>query len=319
MKKSVTGALVPLMVLLWSGTAWPVQVSGGEVCNTLVAGQNIDAGTVCTYVEGDSLVVEYTTTGGWELTEAHLWVGTSLTDMPQTKKGNPKIGNFPYLSGDITGASLYRFDAPLAAFGGELCDLTLHLAAHAALQLPDGLGGYQTETGWGSGDRMVEKGSWATFFSVLLTCDGGGGGGGTAQCETAFAFGDTRLWDILDENGDPITMRWGWQVTLYPGDALVQPIYAGAGQNDVTKGTLVGDLYISYDGVKVRAEYVMFPPFHLEETHLYVGLEPTPTAAPGQYGNQHDLDAATGDLYWVAIDGSPVFAVAHAVVCATVW
>jgi hypothetical protein len=82
-----------------------VNGQAGDTCTTLYAGQTIDAGTVCSSVNGDNLDVTFTTTGGWELEEAHLWVGTKLSDMPQTKKGNPKIGNFPYNSGDISGST----------------------------------------------------------------------------------------------------------------------------------------------------------------------------------------------------------------------
>ena len=87
-----------------------------ETCFTLYAGQTIDSGTVCISVDNTTdtagecgqegalgtVNVEYTTSNGWELVEAHLAVGDDLSDIPTTRKGNPKIGNFPYHSGDIT-------------------------------------------------------------------------------------------------------------------------------------------------------------------------------------------------------------------------
>ena len=88
--------------------------SSGVHVETLFAGQTIDAGTVSFEVTGSDLVVTYSTTGGWELQEVHLWVGDDLSNMPQTRKGNPKIGNFPYASGDISGDTQYQISVPLA-------------------------------------------------------------------------------------------------------------------------------------------------------------------------------------------------------------
>ncbi|HEX9164283.1 MAG TPA: hypothetical protein VF862_00115, partial [Gemmatimonadales bacterium] len=70
-----------------------------QYCTELMAGQSTDAGGVCATVEGDYLKITYTTAGGWTLTGTHLWVGPQWSQMPQTRTGNPKIGNFPYTSG----------------------------------------------------------------------------------------------------------------------------------------------------------------------------------------------------------------------------
>lgn len=297
-----------------------VNVLGGVDCHDLIAGQSIDSGDVCLEVSGDYLNVTYNTVDGWELLEAHLFVGNDLADMPMTKKGNPKIGNFPYLSGDITGLTTYTFSVPLSALGAEaeLCDpdKVFYLAAHASVRKSDGSGGYQTETGWGSGYRLVEKGSWAMYFTFQFECDNTPPP--EKNCETAFSFGDKKLWDILDVNGDPITNRWGWQVTVYPNETLVKPIYAGAGQNDITKGTYVGDLHISYDGSTLLVDFIMLngSSYTMDETHLYAGVVETDTAAPGQFGHLNEnLGDATSDSYSISISGSPIYVVAHAVVC----
>lgn len=64
----------------------------GDPCVTLLAAQAIDAGTVCLDVVGEDLLVTYETTGTWGLVEAYLWVGTSLSDMPQLQPGTPLLG-----------------------------------------------------------------------------------------------------------------------------------------------------------------------------------------------------------------------------------
>lgn len=284
----------------------------GASCVTLYAGQHIDAGSVCTAVNGDDLVVTYTTTGGWELTGAHLWVGTDLADMPKTPTGNPKIGNFPYNAGDITGATSYAFHVPLSSLNGGacVCDQSYFAAAHAALRKPDGLGGYQTETGWGDGEELVSRGSWATYFTVTLGCEETPPGG-DEQCETAFAYGDTTFIDLgLTDS------RWGWEIGAFGPGSYTTPIYAGAAQNDITKGKLVGTLGYAYDGSDVTVSFTMLPGFTMDETHLYVGATHTSTISPGHLGFSHDLSFATSDSFKVGtFGGEPLYLVAHAVTC----
>ena len=62
----------------------------------LFAGQNIDVGTMSVWNDEENLYITYDTTGGWEMTETHLAVAGSLPGIPQTKKGNPIPGKFPY-------------------------------------------------------------------------------------------------------------------------------------------------------------------------------------------------------------------------------
>ncbi|MGA1824192.1 MAG: hypothetical protein ACMUIP_05955 [bacterium] len=114
---AIAMAFMALTVLSMSSSVFAQCVStidgSGVQCQALLAGQTIDAGLVCVEVVGTDLVVTYDTANGWELVETHLWVGDSLADMPQTKQGNPKIGNFPYNSGDITGATSYNVSISL--------------------------------------------------------------------------------------------------------------------------------------------------------------------------------------------------------------
>jgi len=63
---------------------------------TLYASQNIDVGTVSVWNDGINLTVTYNTTDGWVMTETHLAVVADPEDFLTTKKGNPKVGHFPY-------------------------------------------------------------------------------------------------------------------------------------------------------------------------------------------------------------------------------
>ena len=315
-----------------------VKTDGGVQVQTLYAGQTIDAGTVSVEIVGTDLVVTYNTTGGWELTETHLWVGSDIADMPQTRKGTPKIGNFPYSSGDISGQTSRTETIPLADLGfacpGD--DAMFYVAAHAAVQLVDGSGNViQTETGWADGDRFVQKGMWGTFFNITLTCDCGvvpptGGG----KCETAFAYSDgtnaidgdiTNSFLDIDEDGDTAGdfNRWGWSNGPVGSGTYTWAIYAGAGQSDITKGTFVGTLTVIYDGANADVTYTMNAPYYMDENHLYVGNEILPrnvngdyTVAPGQYPTIHDdLNKATSDIYYITGLTGDIHVVAHATVC----
>ena len=293
----------------------------GIECVDLFAGQHIDVGEVCAEATPDGLCIRYQTSGDWYLDETHLWVGLNLSEMPQNRKGNPKIGHFPY--GDsVPGSQFYEVCIPYSDLGLDeqtICaaDQLVLFAAHASVYREVDGQIVQTETGWSDGSPIVEKGNWSTFSSITLSCDDGPEPPLFDDCETAFAFGDVELDDLPDplDPSQPLTSRWGWQITMQVGDTLTTPIFAGAGQNDVTKGTYVGDLLLSYDGQVVDATYQMFPEFVMTETHLFVGDSNIETAAPGQFGNLHENLETQTDLYEVWIDAPEIYVVAHAVVC----
>lgn len=294
-----------------------ISIFNSPRCSDLMAGQHTDAGNVCLEVSDEILYVTYTTTGAWELTKVHLWIGADLADMPRNKKGNPKVGHFPYYSGDITGEKMYCFSIPLTDIGGNdiyntLCDKIYLAAAHASLRIEDGNGGYRTETGWAAGTRIVPKGNWAMFFDFQFICQNIPP---VVECKRAFAFGDKALWDIIGPNGNPITNGWGWQNTVYPGDRITRPFYMDATQNNPNNGTCVGYVYIAYSGSMIIVEFFTTPPYAMKKTHLYVGTGELNTANPGQFGNVHYLQYDYSDVYRIQVSGSPVYVVAHSRVC----
>ena len=135
------------------------------------------------------------------------------------------------------------------------------------------------------------------------------------DCETAYAFGDelsTCFLDIPEINSN----NWGWSNgPISDPSSYSWDIYAGAGQCDITKGTLVGTLDVDYSGGTATVTYNIDPDFTLDETHLYVGNEILAdkngnfTTAPGQFPfsgqTSYTIDGLSGDI----------FVVAHSVVC----
>ncbi len=135
------------------------------------------------------------------------------------------------------------------------------------------------------------------------------------NCETAFAYGDKELNSFLHNNS------WGWQITVNSGEMLSRAIYAGAGQNDLSKGEKVGELEVRHEGGKIRLIFNMADGFVRGETHLYVGSKHVSKSAPGQYaeesiGNIEDMGGGEYQLAIpVAAENKTLYVVAHAEVC----
>ena len=333
MKKMIltSAALGLLLSVAYSANAQCIKSddASGTQLFTLYAGQTIDAGTVSVTVNGDNLDVTYTTTNGWELSETHLWVGSSVMEMPQTRKGNPIPGQFPYVSGDIAGATSYTSSVALSDLGfscpGD--DQNFLMAAHASVSRDNGDGTSQTETGWSEGGRITDKGNWATLSSFTLTCTCETPPvTGDATCETTFSYAPEAICFLdIDEDGDfeGDFSRWGWTHGPLGEGSYTFDIYAGAGQCDLSKGTLVGELRVDYFGSSATVGYLMYGGYTMDETQLYVGNEILPrndkngmlTVAPGQYGNIHDLTEADYDEFTVTGLSGDVYVVAHSVAC----
>lgn len=128
------------------------------------------------------------------------------------------------------------------------------------------------------------------------------------ECETAYAFDEEDGTCFIDLGFG----NWGWSIYLPGPGTYTFPVYAAAGQCDITKGTYVGDVTAVYSGGTVAFTYDFEPGFSTEETHFYAGTTPTPivrgkaTVAPGQYKIGTGL---SGGIYIIA----------HAVVCSSDW
>ncbi len=141
------------------------------------------------------------------------------------------------------------------------------------------------------------------------------------NCETAFAKLDND--DAHCFIGDYNFNRWGWTNQITEEGDYTLPIYAGAGQCDISKGALVGNVVVSYWSGKVTVEYMINEGYAMSEAHIYVGCDPyptmkngKPTVAPGQFTfNGGALDHVNGlTAEFTDIQGA-FYVIAHAVTC----
>jgi hypothetical protein len=276
-----------------------VVAEDGVLVQTLIAGRHINAGTVTTEVVGSDLVVTYNTTNAWGLLEIHLWAGLDTADMPQTRRGTPKIGRFPYKAEHLCGATSYSVTIPLADLG-IACpvdpDREIYIAAHAVVSRCG-----RCETAWADGDRFTRRRMWGMRYTASFECVCDGPPPVVTTCETAYAFSDgatfgqepdsTCFLDI-DTNGDNILDEndfnaWGWTIKIPHTDVdgfYTLPIYARAEDCDTSVGIEVGILDIVYSvpndvstqPVQVFVTYDMNPGFQMDEIHFYQGGEPLP-------------------------------------------
>jgi hypothetical protein len=148
------------------------------------------------------------------------------------------------------------------------------------------------------------------------------------QCETAFAraTSDATCFLGADFDGDGVSdgfKRWGWSNgPLAAWTSSEWPVYASAGQCDVSKGTLVGHLRVRYDGSTAEIKFNRVGKFVLDEEHIYVGNDPLPTnkqgkytVAPGLYPIGVELHGAASSSHVIGGLSGKIFVVYHAVAC----
>lgn len=303
-------------------------VAGNDIGSSvaLFAGQTIDAGLlylddIDTNGDGqdDVLKVTYELKNNWELVNIHFWIGTALGDMPQTKTGSPKLGNFPY-NFDITGnQSTYTFEIPFNVIGFSCGSEGVYMvAAHASIRLPLGGGSYQNETAWGDGLRIVQKGSWAEYFNIQISCDEKPVTAPETRTETAWAYGTGYAKTFSSIFNTP---RWGWTNGPLVEGTYKFDLWAAAGKNDLSKGTLVGSVNVSYSAGVAIVKYITNSPYKLEEAQLYVGNDMLAkdngeyTVAPGQLGNNAGvLNGLSNYTFTVTGLSGSIYVQAHATV-----
>jgi len=151
-------------------------------------------------------------------------------------------------------------------------------------------------------------------------------------CETAFGIHKNCVYDPYDPKCMSIPLnkffksaRWGWvtKVPLHTKKEL--HLFAGAGQNDLDKGTKVGKGWIKYfkekqfGGCWVKVEISTDMNWKLKNSHVFIGskdeLLKLKTPAPGRFPFRGD--GGKSDVFKVKLKHCPkkAFVITHADVC----
>lgn len=155
--------------------------------------------------------------------------------------------------------------------------------------------------------------------------------------ETIWAYGGDKSSDeVADDHPEDGPIRhldgvngqnWGWYFEYDLGSGEVShPLYAGAGQNDLSNGVVVGQLLVDDDGDELTVSYDVnaddpeVDSVSLHEAHLYVGestedfVDETNGGAPGQFPHHDPSGVFSVDLT-DDLDGvDPLIIAAHGVV-----
>jgi len=104
----------------------------------LYAGQDWEVGEVLVWDDGTQLCVKYQLNDaaileGWLIYETHWAVADDKSGIPQTKKGNPIPGQFPYGDDELEDKAFYKECISFEDLGVE-CGEELVIAAHAVIE-----------------------------------------------------------------------------------------------------------------------------------------------------------------------------------------
>ena len=135
---------------------------------------------------------------------------------------------------------------------------------------------------------------------------------GGGQCETAFMFGNTTLISL-----DLGNKRWGWtqHFTNATDGTTTYNLYAGAGQNDISKGYLAGTVDVTIAGNDVSVTLHPASGVSLDELHVFLSDNAPTTTAPGQYGNTEDNPTANHAYNFTYSGDGSFWLIVHTVVC----
>jgi hypothetical protein len=130
----------------------------------LLVGHNIDVGDVTVVGDGTNLHLQLHAASGYCLTIAHVAVAGSWQQIPQTTKGNPIPGRFPYKRSYDPCATGDEFVVALASIAGYQPGAPVTVAVHADVVV-SATGDSQSAWAQGSG---FPGANWSTYADVKL-------------------------------------------------------------------------------------------------------------------------------------------------------
>lgn len=126
------------------------------------ANQTLNIGVVNVSYDGQNVVVDFVTTGGWKMTETHLYVGDCAL-MPFTSTCEPDYGQFPHVDYHSTPVDMHKYVIPASNLDQCFC----FLAAATVQSIQNGTV-VATETAIVAGDNQLPGNQWG-WYSVFCT------------------------------------------------------------------------------------------------------------------------------------------------------
>lgn len=229
-----------------------LQLKNGTIGTTedatcdLIGGQTINVGHVIFSHDATNLYVEYLTSGGWGLVEAHLYVGTQA-GVPLAGGKNPIPGQFPFSATNLGGVTQYKFTIPLANLHKDANGYTV--IAHAVVM---------------NGDQQQTAYSNCTYNPVIVVKSLFDEGSFDSQY---FHLGVTEGDPLPDYFTGPSIDPYSWcrhmGTNVYSGEATYKLVGWGT-ENP-------GEVHVSDDGSNLLVEVSAHAGYHISDTYLFVG------------------------------------------------
>jgi len=139
-----------------------------QCSSVLYASQNIALGTVTCSGDEKTLTVEVSVDEPWVILESHLQVAYKLSDIPQTKKGNPIPGQFMTNMEYDPAVTEEIYEIDLKELPNYVAGDPLYIAVHAVVgYMADSMIEY-TESAWAGGQDFPGR-NWATYMICTPT------------------------------------------------------------------------------------------------------------------------------------------------------
>jgi hypothetical protein len=295
------------------GRAQPLNLTTTCVPQTyshIQSGGSAIVGTMTVSNTSTSLDLSFAAPDGCTLTNVFVWVGSDPSNVPNDS-GALRVAEFPHQI--VTSSPTASLSIPLSDISKPVDPCTQPLVIFAKV-ITSSCG-----FGWATGSTAYLGNPYVTYqLCGIPDC-----GTVLQGCETAFAYGTHVFASDAKANPAPslpslrlTRNRWGWAIRRTSTGTTTHNVYAGAGLNDISKGTLVGTVSINWSGTTAVVTYNLATGVVMTEAHLYAGSTPPTTIAPGQYGNNASFTTpVSSHTFTVPLAGSVAWFIVHAVVC----
>ncbi|RAL08826.1 uncharacterized protein BO97DRAFT_445866 [Aspergillus homomorphus CBS 101889] len=264
-------------------------------CTDWLVGQKVTGKAVCVSLNEakDAIIVSYPAYEDFTYNTVHVWIGTSqpTDDNPGTAPGqypysSDKTPSICKITGQTATCTIPLADLPPLIPPDTKCGAPYYIVTHASISNPT-----KSETGTGGNPGACIKSTckpWFTYWKFNFAC------GCTEEpppqtkwCDAETAFGKEPRSITFDNLQVPqCSNRWGWY--SWTSSSVSGTLWAGAGQNDISKGVDVGQWTATITGTKVTVTYTLTnnPPskvWEITQAHVYASCKKPTNCGPGSY------------------------------------